>query len=49
MDEVDGWLIAMALAALSASLWLIALRVRSLELDMEWARITAPVRTGGND
>jgi len=49
MDEVDGWLIALGMAALGVGLYLVASRVRSLELDMEWARITAPVRTGGND
>jgi len=49
MDEVDGWLVALGLAALGAALYLLALRVRSLELDMEWARITAPVTTGRND
>jgi hypothetical protein len=50
MDEIDGWLIALGLAALSFAVLLLAGRVRALETDMELARIKTPAAaTGGND
>ena len=50
MDEVDGWLIALGLAALTAAVWLIGFRLAALEKDMELARIKTPARTfEGND
>ena len=50
MDEVDGWLIGLALAALGLAVWLIAARLQALETDLELAGIKTPARaTGGND
>ena len=50
MAEVDGWLIALGMAALSVAVWLIAVRLAALESDMELARIKTPARTfEGND
>lgn len=43
MDEVDGWLFALALAGLSLSVLLICNAVRSLQQDMELLRMTAAV------
>ena len=49
IDEVDLWLIAIALAALGAAVWLLAGRLLTLETDMELAGIKTPARTPGRN
>lgn len=43
MDEVDGWLFALALAGLSLSVLLMCSALRSLQQDMDLLRLTAAV------
>ena len=43
MDDVDGWLFALALAGLSLSVLLLCGVVRSLQQDIELLRMTAAV------
>ena len=46
MDELDGVMMAVCMAALGVAVLLLAHRVRELETDIELVRLAAPVRTG---
>jgi hypothetical protein len=43
MDETDGWLVTLSLAALTLASILLAHAVRGLQQDMELLRMTAAV------
>ncbi len=46
MDELDGVLMGVCMAALAVAVLLLAHRVRGLETDIELVRMAAPVGTG---
>ena len=46
MDELDGVMMGVAMAALAVAVLLLAHRMRELETDIELVRLAAPVGTG---
>lgn len=49
MDEVDGIVLGLCVAALAVGMLLIARRVHEMETDLELARMAGPVTTGGSE
>jgi hypothetical protein len=46
MDELDGVMMGVCVAALAVAVLLLAHKVRELETDIELVRMAAPVGTG---